>query len=80
MQMYRFFNPSAYGTDKYVIIVSATGVKAIDAYLDRYHPNCKGIHLSKDVHRNNVVVMSISQKILQDGVVSFHPIVAIEIC
>ena len=79
MQLYRFFDPSAYGADKCVLIVSATGVKAIDTYLDKYHPNCKGIHLSKDVHRNNVVVMSISQKILQDGVVSFHPIVAIEI-
>ena len=79
MHLYRFFNPSAYGADKYVLIVSATGVKAIDVYLDKYHPNCKGIHLSKDVHRNNVVVMSVSTKILQDGVVSFHPIVAIEI-
>ena len=79
MHLYRFFNPSAYGVDKCVLIVSATGVKAIDAYLDRYHPNCKGIHLSKGVHLKNVVIMSISREILQDGVVSFHPIVAIEI-
>lgn len=79
MQLYRFINPSAYEADKCVLIVAATGVKAIDAYLDRYHPNCKGIHLSKDVHLKNVVVMSISREILQDGVVSFHPIVAIEI-
>ena len=79
MQLYRFFNPSAYGADKCVIILSTTVVKAVDAYLERYHPNCKGVHLSKDIHRNNVVVMSISRKILQDGVVFFHPIATIEI-
>ena len=79
MQLYRFFNPSAYGVDKCVIIVSATGREAIDAYVDKYHPNCNGVHLSKDVHRNNVIVMSISRKILQNGVISFFPILAIEI-
>lgn len=79
MHLYRFINPSAYGSDKCVIIVSATNVEALNAYVDRYHPNCNGVLLSKDFHRNNVIVMSVSLKQLKDGVVIFSPIFAIEI-
>lgn len=79
MNLYRFFNPSAYGADKCVIIVSATNGDALAAYVDRYHPNCNGVQMSKDFHRNNVIVMSVSLKQLKDGVVIFSPILAIEI-
>ena len=79
MHLYRFINPSAYGADKYVLIVAATNVEALVSYVDRYHPNCNGMHLSKDFHRNNVIAMSVSLKQLDDGVVIFSPIFAIEI-
>ena len=80
MHLYRFLNPSAYGADKCVIIVSATSVEALNAYVDRYHPNTNGMLLSKDFHSDNVIVMSVSLKQLKDGVVIFSPIFAIEIC
>ena len=79
MQLYRFFDPSAYGADKCVIIVSATTVEAICAYVDRYHPNCNGYVLSQDFNRDNAIIMAISKKILNDGVVFFSKIFAIEI-
>lgn len=80
MHLYRFINPSAYEADKCVIIVSATNVEALYAYVDRYHPNFNVMLLSKDIHRDNVIVMSESLKQLKDGVVIFSPILAIEIC
>ena len=79
MQMYRFFNPSAYEAGKCVIIVSATTVEALCAYVDRYHPNCNGYVLSQDFNRENAIIMSISKKILNDGVVFFSKIFTIEI-
>ena len=79
MHLYRFFNPSAYGADKCVIIVAATSVEALRAYVDRYHPNCKGYVLSKDFHRGNLVVMQVSVKQLSDGVVIFSNVFAIDI-
>lgn len=79
MHLYRFINPSAYGSDKCVIIVSATSVEALNAYVDRYHPNCNGIHLSKDFHRDNAIKMEVSLKQLNDGVVIFCKIFAIDI-
>ena len=79
MHLYRFFNPSAYGADKCVIIVAATNVEALCAYVDRYHPNCKGYVLSKDFHRGNLVVMQVSLKKLSDGVVVFCNVFAIDI-
>ena len=79
MHLYRFINPSAYGADKCVIIVSATNVQAYNAYVNRYHPNANGVLLSKDFHRNDVVIMSVSLKQLKDGVVIFSPILALEI-
>lgn len=79
MHLYRFINPSAYGSDKCVIIVSATSVEALNAYVDRYHPNCNGIHLSKDFHREGIIKMEVSLKQLNDGVVVFCKIFAIEI-
>ena len=79
MHLYRFFNPSAYGSDKCVIIVSATSVEALNAYVDRYFPHCNGIHLSKDFHRDNAITMEVSLKQLNDGVVIFCKIFEIDI-
>lgn len=79
MHLYRFFNQSAYGADKCVIIVSATTVEALCAYVDRYHPNCNGYVLSQDFNRDNAIIMSISKKILDDGVIFFSKIFAIDI-
>lgn len=79
MHLYRFLNPSAYEADKCVIIVAATNVEALCAYVDRYHPNCKGYVLNKDFHRGNSVVMQVSVKQLSDGVVIFSNVFAIDI-
>lgn len=79
MKIYRFFNPLVYGADRRVIIVSATNEEAIDAYVDRYHPFCYGVHLSKDFHRDNAIIMEQSVKQLNDGVVIFSKIFAIDI-
>lgn len=79
MHLYRFFNPSAEGADSCVIIVSATNVEAINAYVDRYHHGCHRIVLSKDIHRDNAIIMEQSIEQLNDGVVIFSNIFAIEI-
>ena len=79
MQLYRFFNPSANGADKCVIIVSATTVEALCAYVDRYHPNCNGYVLYQDFNHDNAIIMEISKGILNDGVVFFSKIFSIEI-
>lgn len=79
MKIYRFFNPLVYGADRCVIIVSATNVEAINAYVDRYHPSCYGVLLSKDFNRDNAIIMEQSVKQLNDGVVIFSKIFAIEI-
>ena len=79
MKIYRFFNPLVYGADRCVIIVSATNVEAINAYVDRYHPGCHGLLLSKDFHRDNVIIMEQSIEQLNDGVVIFSKIFAIDI-
>ena len=80
MHLYRFFNPSAYGADKCVIIVAANNVEALNAYRDRYFPDCHGIALSKDFHRDGCIVMEVSLKQLDDGKVVFCKIFAIEFC
>ena len=79
MHLYRFFNPSAYGADKCVIIVAETNWKALHAYVDRYHHHSHMVQVSKDLHRNNAIVMSISIKQLQDGVIIFSPIFTLDI-
>ena len=79
MKIYRFFNPLVYGADRCVIIVSATNVEAINAYVDRYHHGCYGIVLSKDFHRDNAIIMEASVEKLDDGVVIFSKIFAIDI-
>lgn len=79
MQLYRFLNPSACGADKCVIIVSATTVEALCAYVDRYHHNCNGYVLSQDFNRDNAIIMEISKKILNDGVIFFEKIFTIDI-
>ena len=79
MHLYRFYNPLVYGADRWVIIVAATSVEALCAYVDRYHPNHKGYVLYKDFHRENAVVMQVSLEQLNDGVVIFHNVFAIDI-
>lgn len=79
MHLYRFFNPLVYGADKCVIIVAATSVEALCAYVDRYHPNHKGYVLYKDFHRDNAIIMEASVEKLGDGVVIFSKIFAIDI-
>ena len=79
MKIYRFFNPLVYGADRCVIIVSATSVDALCAYVDRYHPNCHGYVLYKDFHRDNAIIMEASVDKLDDGVVIFSKIFAIDI-
>lgn len=79
MHLYRFFNPSAVGADKCVVIVAATSVEALCAYVDRYHPNNKGYVLYREFHYKNFVVMQVSLKKLSDGVVIFHNLFSIDI-
>lgn len=80
MHLYRFFNPLVYGSDRCVIIVSATKAEALCAYVDRYHHGCYGLLLSKDFHRDNAIIMEASVEKLGDGVVIFSKIFAIDIC
>ena len=79
MHLYRFINPSAYGADKCVIIVAATNWEALHAYVDRYHNGCGMVQVSKDIHRSNAITMEVSLKQLNDGVVIFSKIFAIDI-
>lgn len=79
MHLYRFFNPSANVADKCVIIISATNVDAINAYVSHYYPDCYGVNLSKDFNRQGVIIMEASAEPLFDGVVIFSKIFAIDI-
>ena len=79
MHLYRFFNPSAVGADKCVVIVAATNLEALLAYVDRYHNGCSKVQVSKDSHRDNAIKMEVSLKLLNNGVVLFSKIFAIDI-
>ena len=79
MHLYRFFNPAFVGADKYVIIVSANNVEAINAYVDKFYPNCYSVRLSKDFHRGNAIKLEVEIKKLHDGMIIFSPIFAIDI-
>lgn len=79
MHLYRFFNPSAVGADKYVVYVAATSKKAINAYVDMFYPNSSGVFLSKDFNRDGVITMEVSLKKLNDGRIIFCKIFAIDI-
>lgn len=79
MRLYQFFNPFGVGADRYVIIDAATNVEALDAYVCRYFPHCNGVNLSKDFHRDNAIKMRVSLKKLNDGVVIFSNLFAIDI-
>lgn len=71
MYLYRFFNPSAVGADKYVVYVAATSKKAINAYVDMFYPNSSRVFLSKDFNRDGVITMEASLKKLNDGRIIF---------
>lgn len=79
MHLYRFFNPLVFGDDRCVIIESASNWKALHAYVDRYHHGCNMVQVSKDIHRDNAIIMEISYDKLKDGVVVFSKIFAIDI-
>ena len=79
MHLYRFINPSFVGADKCVIIVSATNVEAINAYVDKFYPGCYSVRLSKDFHRGNAIKLEVSLKMLHDGMIIFSPIFTLDI-
>lgn len=79
MHLYRFFNPLVYGADRYVIIASANSWGALHAYVVRYHHGCYMVKVSKDIHRDNAIIMEASVEKLDDGVVIFSKIFAIDI-
>ena len=79
MLLYRFFNPSAVGADRCVIIESASSWKALRAYVDRYHKNCGMVQVNKNFNRDNAIIMEVSFKKLNDGARVFHKIFALDI-
>lgn len=79
MKIHRFFNPLVNGADRCVIIVSATYVEALNAYVDRYYPDCHGVLLSVDFNSENAIIMEQSVEQLDDGVVVFCNLLAIDI-
>lgn len=79
MKIYRFFNPLVYGADRYVIIASDNRWEALHAYVNRYHNDCGMIHVTKKFNRNNAIIMEASVDKLDDGVVIFSKIFAIDI-
>lgn len=79
MKIYRFFNPLVYGDDRCVIIESASNWEALHAYVDRYHHSCNFVQVSKDINRENSIIMEVSSDKLNDGVVIFSKIFAIDI-
>lgn len=79
MHLYRFFNPSAYGADKCVIIVVANAWGALHAYVVRYHNGSYMVRVSKDIHRDNAIIMEADVDKLDDGVVIFSKIFSIDI-
>lgn len=79
MKIYRFFNPLVYGADRCVIIVSANRWEALHAYVDRYHNGCGMVHVTKKFNRDNAIIMEASVDKLDDGVVIFSRIFAIDI-
>ena len=80
MLLYRFFNPSAVGADRCVIIEAASQWGALRAYVDRYHNDCGMIQVARKLNRKNAIIMEVSFRQLNDGVRIFHKIFAIEIC
>ena len=79
MHLYRFFNPSGYESDKCVVIVAATNVEALCAYVDRYHNGCGMVQVSKDIHRSNATTREVSLQQLNDGAVMFSTMFASDI-
>ena len=79
MHLYRFFNPLVYGADRWVIIESANAWGALHAYVVRYHHNCYMVKVSKDINRDNAIIMEASSDKLKDGVVIFSKIFSIDI-
>ncbi len=79
MNLYRFFNPLVYGADRCVIIKSANAWGALHAYVVRYHNGSYMVRVSKDIHRDNAIIMEASVETLNDGVVIFSKIFAIDI-
>ena len=79
MHLYRFFNPSAEDTDSCVIIVSATSVEALNAYVQRYDPFFRALLVSNDFNSDNALLLEESYKKLEDGRVMFYELFSIKI-
>ena len=79
MHLYRFFNPSAEGTDSCVIFVSANRWDAIRAYVERYHPFFNELQFSRECNDDNAILMEEALKELVDGRVLFCSVFSIKI-
>lgn len=77
MLLYRFFNPSAVGANRCVIIEATSQWRALSAYVDRCHKNCGMIQVSRNLLLDNAIIMEVSYKRLDDGVRVFHKIFSI---
>ena len=79
MHLYRFFNPSAEGADSCVIFVASNHWDAINAYVNRYHPFCRSLQVSKDFNSDKAILLEESYKKLKDGRVMFYVLFSIKI-
>ena len=79
MHLYRFFNPSAEGTDKCVLFISENRLEAINAYVERYHPYFRTLQVSKDFNSDNAILMEECFRVLEDGRMTFYEQLAINI-
>lgn len=78
MQIFSFFNPLASDDNRFIIISAATSVEALNVYMDRFFPNCRGINLAEEFSRDDVIVMSLGVGKDVDGVWIFSPMFAIK--
>ena len=74
MNLYRFFNPLGYETDKCVVMEAASFFEARSAYLDRYFPHRREITPINNFNRVIAVTMQVAVKKLDDGVIIFRTI------
>lgn len=79
MHLYHFFDPSAYGAEKRVVIVAENHWDAIHSYVQRYHPFFRALQVSKDFNSDNAILLEESYKKLEDGRVMFYELFAIKI-
>lgn len=74
MNLYRFFNPLGYETDKCVVIEAASFFEARSVYLDRYFPHRSEITHVDNFNRVIAITMQLAVQKLDDGVIIFRTI------